>query len=278
MEKAEEKKTITIKQGTGENAIEMNVLGTQEELNMMEQLRQNNPEKWTGKDLELLQEARKAIKDKAIGIESKPSNPNKTRHKVSGFDIGMICTVALLWLLLIIYKLALVSMQKEVNEFRSAVGGFDVTENYFSSRETGEFNGLFTGIGFADYGVLIPFTRLSDASAQLSLKHDIENEVFSSSVLDKLRDVLKVKGKKFLQLSWLSPKTDWFGYATEEMVYAVEDKEKEIPVGKQIQFAGLFPVAAPRYTICIVADKHSLDVNPSVFQDVVNPLATWLLK
>ena len=62
------------------------------------------------------------------------------------------------------------------------------------------------------------------------------------------------------------------------MVYAVGDKEKEIPVGKQIQFAGLFPVADPCYTICIVADKHSLDVNPSVFQDVVNPLATWLLK
>lgn len=177
MEKAEGKKTITIKQGTGEDAIEMNVLGTQKELDMMEHLRQNNPEKWTGKDLELLQEARKTIKDKAVGIESKPSNPNKTCHKVSGFEIGMICTVALLWILLIIYKLALVSMQKEVNEFRSAMGGFDVTENYFSSRETGEFKGSFTGIGFANYGVLIPFTRLSDASALLSLKHDIENGV-----------------------------------------------------------------------------------------------------
>lgn len=177
MEKAEGKKTITIKQGTGEDVIEMSVFGTQEEFDMMEQLRQNNPEKWVGKDLELLQKARKAIKDKAIGEESKPSNPNKTRHKVSGFDIGMICSIALLWLLLIIYKLALVSMQKEVNEFRSEVGGFDVTENYFSSRKTGEFSGLFTGIGFADYGVLIPFTRLSDASAELSLKHDIENGV-----------------------------------------------------------------------------------------------------
>ena len=43
MEKAEGKKTITIKQGTGEDAIEMNVLGTQKELDMMEHLRQNNP-------------------------------------------------------------------------------------------------------------------------------------------------------------------------------------------------------------------------------------------
>ena len=123
--------------------------------------------------MELLQEARKAINDKAIGKE--PSNQRKTRHKVTSFDIGMICSIALLWLLLIVYKLALVSMQKEVNEFRSELGGFDVTENYFSSRETGEFNGLFTGIGFADYQVLIPFTRLSNATTQLSLKHDIEN-------------------------------------------------------------------------------------------------------
>ncbi|MBR1513888.1 MAG: hypothetical protein IJ622_06325 [Bacteroidales bacterium] len=121
----------------------------------------------------MLQEARKAINDKAIGKE--PSNQRKTRHKVTSFDIGMICSIALLWLLLIVYKLALVSMQKEVNEFRSELGGFDVTENYFSSRETGEFNGLFTGIGFADYQVLIPFTRLSNATTQLSLKHDIEN-------------------------------------------------------------------------------------------------------
>lgn len=214
MEKAEEKKTITIKQGTGEDAIEMNVLGTQKEFDMMEQLRQNNPEKWTGKDLELLQEARKAIKDKAVGIESKPSNPNKTRHNVSGFDIGMISTIALLWLLLIIYKLVLVSMQKEVNEFRSAVGGFDVTENYFSSRKTGEFKGLFTGIGFADYGVLVPFTRLSDASTQLSLKHDIENGVQLRESQQVLLDAIRLNLETEYMYGRYNTKWETFGLST----------------------------------------------------------------
>ena len=50
------------------------------------------------------------------------------------------------------------------------------------------------------------------------------------------------------------------------------------PIGKQIQFAGVFPAEDPKYTICVVADKQSLDIEPAVFQDVVNPLSQWLLK
>lgn len=208
------KKSITIKQGTGDNIIEMTINVTQEELEKMEQIRNSNPERCGGKDLELLQEARKAIKDKAIGQESKPSTQNKTRLKVSGFDIGMICSVALLWLLLIIYKLSLVSMQKEVNEFRSEVGGFDVTENVFSSRETGEFNGLFTGISFADYGVLIPFTRLSDATAELSLKHDIENGVQLRESQQVLLDAIRLNLETEYRYGRYNTKWETIGLST----------------------------------------------------------------
>ena len=63
-----------------------------------------------------------------------------------------------------------------------------------------------------------------------------------------------------------------------ENVYAEEDKGKLQPVGKQIQFAGLFPVENHRYCICIVADKNSLDASLAELGDVVNPLAKWLLK
>ena len=71
---------------------------------------------------------------------------------------------------------------------------------------------------------------------------------------------------------------DWLGYATTESIYSNEDKEMKNPIGKQIQFAGVFPEEDPKYTICVVADKQSLDIEPAVFQDVVNPLSQWLLK
>ena len=58
--------------------------------------------------------------------------------------------------------------------------------------------------------------------------------------------------------------------------YDEDDKKEKIPVGKQVQFAGSFPADNPRYTICVVADKHSLDTEPSILQDVVNPLARFL--
>ena len=46
--------SVTIHEGIGDDAIEMTVQVTQEELNKMEQLRQLNPDKWVGKDLELI--------------------------------------------------------------------------------------------------------------------------------------------------------------------------------------------------------------------------------
>ena len=44
------KKSITIKQGTGDEIIEMTINVTQEELEKMEQIRNSNPEKWIEKD------------------------------------------------------------------------------------------------------------------------------------------------------------------------------------------------------------------------------------
>lgn len=107
---------------------------------------------------------------------------------------------------------------------------------------------------------------------------DVEDDVFNMSTLANLKDVLKVNQSESELLSWLTKETGWMGYATVESIYAEEEKEITTPVGIQIQFAGCFPIDNPRYTICIVADKHSLDVTSALFQDVVNPLTKWLLK
>lgn len=107
---------------------------------------------------------------------------------------------------------------------------------------------------------------------------NVEENVFTETNLMNLKDVLRVDRDESPQLAWLTADTDWYGYATTESIYAADDKEKLQPMRKQIQFAGLFPVENPKYCICIVANKNSLDASPSDLGDVVNPLAKWLLK
>ena len=107
---------------------------------------------------------------------------------------------------------------------------------------------------------------------------NVEENVFSDTNLVNLREVLRVDRVESSQLAWLTADTDWFGYATSENIYAENDKEHVQPLGKQIQFAGLFPVENPRYCICIVADNNSLEASPADFEDAVNLLVKWLLK
>ena len=107
---------------------------------------------------------------------------------------------------------------------------------------------------------------------------NVEKDVFSPTNITNLIDVLRVDKAESPQLAWLSDGIDWLGYATTESIYSNEDKEMKNPIGKQIQFAGVFPAENPKYTICVVADKQSLNIEPAVFQDVVNPLSQWLLK
>ena len=107
---------------------------------------------------------------------------------------------------------------------------------------------------------------------------NVEEDVFSANSLANLKDVLKVDRVASPQLVWLSTDIDWLGYATTEDIFVEEDKEHSAAIGKQIEFAGCFPMEEPRYTICIVGDKPSNDATPALFQDVVNPLAAWLLK
>ena len=107
---------------------------------------------------------------------------------------------------------------------------------------------------------------------------ETEDHVLPPSILAALKDVLRVDRKESPQLAWLTDAVDWLGYATTEYIYAEEDRELKTPIGLELQFIGVFPAENPKYTICIVADKKSLDIEPSVFQNVVNPLSQWLLK
>lgn len=107
---------------------------------------------------------------------------------------------------------------------------------------------------------------------------NVEEEVFSANSLVNLIELLKVDRVASPQLAWLSTDSEWLGYATTEDIFAEDDKEHNKVIGKQIAFAGCFPVEEPRYTICIVGDILSVDAAPALFQDVVNPLFKWLLK
>jgi len=107
---------------------------------------------------------------------------------------------------------------------------------------------------------------------------NVEENVFSANSLANLKEVLKVDRVASPQLAWLSTDTEWLGYATTEEIFAEDDKERTTPIGKQIEFAGCFPMEEPRYTICIVGDKFSKDATPTLFKEVANSLVKWLLK
>ena len=144
----------------------------------------------------------------------------------------------------------------------------------FSDSQNPATSPLFLAVGYNSLvhnGTMIIPTLKADSVS-------VVNDNFTATNLANLREILMVNKSESPQLAWLSDKTDWLGYATMENLYAEEDKERDEPIGKQIQFAGVFPVEHPRYTICVVADKYSLDIAPSSFQDVVNPLVKWLLK
>ncbi len=106
----------------------------------------------------------------------------------------------------------------------------------------------------------------------------VDEDGFPLTVIQTVQRALRVDRSVFPYLTWLTDKTEWMGYATEEYLYAEGDKKKTMPVGKQLQFAGLFPADHPRYTICVVADKHATNVNAALLQEVINPLTKWLLK
>lgn len=107
---------------------------------------------------------------------------------------------------------------------------------------------------------------------------NIEKDVFSETNLANLKDVLRIDKVSSPQLAWLSNDTEWIGYASSEDIYAEDDREHTAAIGKQVQFAGVFPAENPKYTICVVADRLSVDTTPTILQEVVNPLVKWLLK
>lgn len=105
---------------------------------------------------------------------------------------------------------------------------------------------------------------------------NVEKDVFTPTNVANLREVLRVNKTESPHLAWLSDEVEWTGYATSEYIYDEGEEGKSAPVGKQVQFAGIFPADNPRYTICVVVDKHSSDTELSVLQDVVNPLVRFL--
>ncbi len=97
METNNEKKSITLHQGIGNDEMEIKVQVTQEELDKMEQLRRFSPEKWEGKELDLLQFVRELIKSEAdkvqqLSIEEKREKRKRRLRWIIGI-IALLCVV-----------------------------------------------------------------------------------------------------------------------------------------------------------------------------------------
>lgn len=81
MKNDKEMKTITIRQGSGDDALEMTVQVTQAEFDKMEELRSINPQKWPDYSLELIKEAREVLAKPTKQKPKKPQSTNKSKRK-----------------------------------------------------------------------------------------------------------------------------------------------------------------------------------------------------
>ena len=116
MEKNGKMKTIIILEGNGEDAIEMTIQVTQEELDKMEQIRKFSPENWEGKDLELLQEARKILHKKSIETpipEQKNEQPIMAKDKPKRSNSGLWWTLGLIAVLFVGYEAFMIYLKQQ---------------------------------------------------------------------------------------------------------------------------------------------------------------------
>ncbi len=125
-------KTITIHEGTGDNAIEMTVQITEEEFAKMEQIKQYSPSAWEGKELELIQEARKLLREELEEVkqdkgEASLPKSEKEEHTISKENQpaknnnGLWWTLGILGALLLGYIIVHSIIQQKTNEAREVI-------------------------------------------------------------------------------------------------------------------------------------------------------------
>lgn len=125
-------KTITIHEGTGNNAIEMIVQVTEEELAKMEQIKQYSPSAWEGKELELIQEARKLLREELEEVKQdkgevsmqkseEVEQPISMENQPAKNSNGIWWTLGILGLLLLGYIIVHSIIQQKANEAREVI-------------------------------------------------------------------------------------------------------------------------------------------------------------
>ena len=125
-------KTITIHEGTGDNAIEMTVQVTEEEFAKMEQIKQYSPSAWEGKELELIQEARKLLREELEEVKQdkeevslqkseEVEHPISKENQPAKNSNGLWWTLGILGVLLLGYIIVHSIIQQKTNEAREVI-------------------------------------------------------------------------------------------------------------------------------------------------------------
>ena len=102
-------KTIVLHQGKDEDALEMTIVVSDEEFEMMEQIRRFSHDNWEGQEFDLLKEAKKRLEEssktqtvatvvKNSGVDNETKTPNKS-NKRRPILLALIGVVALITLL-----------------------------------------------------------------------------------------------------------------------------------------------------------------------------------
>lgn len=166
--------TINIKNTIGENVYDMSVQVTQQELDLMEEMRQSDSAKWEGKDLELLKEVKKRIKETVIHSENQcqndtvePPQVHKTKENKGTKTILWWVLGAILFIIIVFrivtYTMTQSAMKKLSNVIENtkiSYQGISFEYGYGWEFEKEEIaDGIYyisgaNGIGF-EYGIII---------------------------------------------------------------------------------------------------------------------------
>ena len=125
MDDNKELRTITVKNVSGEDAFDIFIQVTQKEYDLMEEMRRLNPDKWDGKDLELLNEVRKIINDKENYQSDSGKDTTELKHteddQTSGSKKDWLWILGILIFLFVIIRIVTYTMTRTAMEKLSKV-------------------------------------------------------------------------------------------------------------------------------------------------------------
>ena len=96
------------------------------------------------------------------------------------------------------------------------------------------------------------------------------DETIPSYLIATLKETLKVDRKASPEMGWLVEGINCWGNTATDDIYAEDDVELVTPIGKQIQFVGVFPIEVPCYMLPNLPLRQTTGIGREVDANLIN--------